>query len=426
MRGFEDKFLSKIGKIDRRRIRDYLAQALSEKHFLETIFDHLNEGILVTDGAMGILYSNRMARHMLQWPLKSQWLGEKLVDHCPPGELKDLVGAMQQRPHPIKGYDCSFGSEGDRRLSLTAIAIDPPQKTKTSPPETPDSTWVFILQDITERSRMLEEQSLAQRMASLALLTSGVAHEIKNPLNSLNIHAEILLKEADDQTDGDQVLDRDRVRRAAEVILEETARLTDIVNGFIEAARPQPPQLERKALNRIIEDLIRVFAQECEQEGIELKSELDPDLPPMDLDAHLMFQALRNLIRNAIEAHRLWEGDEDGATRRNKDDKAPMIIVRTKLGDDYVAVEIADNGPGIEEENIDKIFEPYYTTKFNGTGLGLMVVYRVIIQHQGSIHVDSKPGVGTRFVISLPLAERPLRLLDRPAPMEGRSPDSKD
>src|SRR5438552_14934031 len=91
-----------------------------------------------------------------------------------------------------------------------------------------------------------------------------------------------------------------------------------------------------------------------------------------------------------------------------------MILLRTSLEGDHVIIEVADNGPGISEESIDKIFEPYYTTKSNGTGLGLMIVYRVISQHRGSIHVDSRPGMGTRFVISLPLTDRPIRLLDSP------------
>lgn len=413
--GFDDKFLSKLGKIDSGRIRDYLAQVLSQKNFLETIFDHLNEGIVVTDNRLRILYSNRTARRMLQWPADRQFLGETLPDHTPGGELRETLESMQLKPRPIEGYECRFGADEKRRVMLTAIAARSEEEPSLDADTDEDLMWVFLLRDVTERYRTLEERARAQRLASMALLTSGVAHEIKNPLNSLNIHAQILQREAED--DGEegtaQPVDRDKVARASKVILEETARLTDIVNEFIQAARPQQAVMQRESFNRIAGELVEVFGPECEQLGIELKTELDPELPPIDMDPYVMFQALRNLIRNAIEAH---EQQADASDEKLRAEPPRMIVIRTRLAADTVAVEVADNGPGIEEENIDKIFEPYYTTKFNGTGLGLMIVYRIVTQHFGAIHVDSEPGVGTRFIISLPLAERPVRLLEKPKP----------
>lgn len=404
---FDDRFLSKIGKIDRSHIREYLAQTLSQKQFLETLFEHLDEGIIVTDSGLLVIHSNGIARRMLQWPPSKRYLGEALPMLCPEGELRDVLHEMSSRPRLMEGREFPFGPKGDRRLVLKALPMDPPEEEEAG--RKPEPMWVFLLQDVTERYRSLEEQARAQRLASLALLTAGIAHEIKNPLNSLNIHAEILLKQGQAAEEGEG-LDAQKVSRAASVILEETQRLTEIVNVFIQSARPQGPILEKHSINRVLEDIVRVLEPECEQSGVTLRADLDPDLPLILLDIHLMFQALRNLVRNALEAHqesmKSGRGDEGG--------EPPGIFLRTRLSAGAITIDVADNGPGIPEDKLDKIFEPYFSTKFDGTGLGLMVVYRVVTEHQGLIHVDSRPGVGTRFRITLPLTERPLRLLEEP------------
>ncbi len=416
--GFDDKFLSKIGKIDSRGIRDYLAKILSRKNFFETIFDHLAEGIIVTDERHRIMYSNRFARLMLDWPPSKRYLGDILQERCPGGELKEMLAAMEGDGRAVEGYECAFGPNGDRRMHLTAFPIRH-REGEIVEGDGLEAMWIFILSDVTEQYRRMEEEARSQRLASMALLTSGVAHEIKNPLNSLNLHAQILLREAQEAETEDKPLAHRTVERATRVILEETARLTEVINEFIQAARPQTPVIEPKYINRLIEDLLRLFGAECEQLGIDLKADLEPELPPIHMDAHLIFQALRNLMRNAIDAH--LEAREMSRSA-GKPEIRRLIALRTSLAGDHINIEVADNGPGIPEESVDKIFEPYYTTKSTGTGLGLMIVYRVVTQHQGSIHVDSRPGIGTRFVIALPLTDRPMRLLDSPVELPTTNP----
>lgn len=414
-KNFNDRFLSKIGKIDRGHIREYLAQTLTQKQFLETLFDHLDEGIVVTDPQLRIIHSNGVARRMLQWSSSKRYLGDLLYLRCPEGELRNVLEAMASHPRAMEGQEFPFGPKGDRRLVLKALPMNPREDEEDD--ERGETMWVFLLQDVTERYRSLEEQARAQRLASLALLTAGIAHEIKNPLNSLNIHAEILLKQGRAAGEGEP-LEAEKVARAASVILEETQRLTEIVNLFIQSARPQGPILEKHSINRVCEDLLRVLQPECEQAGVQLRADLDPDLPLILMDIHLMFQALRNLVRNALEAHQeaMRVHDATGSDPAKPDADAPKIVIRTRLEPSAVSIDVIDNGPGIPEDKIDKIFEPYFTTKFDGTGLGLMVVYRVVTEHQGVIHVDSRLGIGTHFKITLPLTERPLRLLEEPQP----------
>lgn len=425
--GFEDNFLSKLGRIDPRRVREYVARILTRKNFFETIFDHLNEGVVVTDGRLRILYCNRFARELLRWPSRRRFLAEPLDERCPEGELRDLLRELRAAPREIRGRECILeGSPGgeargeaERRLVVNAIEMRSAPSSVEGESAPGETTWVILLDDITERSKIIEEQARSRRLETMALLTSGVAHEIKNPLNSINIHAQLLEQEAAEATDREGVR-RDHADRAAKIILEETARMTGIINDFIQAVRPQAIARERKYINLLIEELLLIFRPECEARGIELRTDLDPSIPQIHIDEKVVFQAVRNLVRNAVESFdgRESKPEADDASELPPD---PIILVRTRLVREHVTIEVADNGPGIDEAHIDKIFEPYYTTKATGTGLGLMVVYRIVTEHGGSLHVDSRPGIGTRFLISLPLTERPVRLLE--GPTSSRQPD---
>src|SRR5690606_24268365 len=149
-------------------------------------------------------------------------------------------------------------------------------------------------------------------------------------------------------------------------------------------------------VNSLVETLADLVRPECKERRIELELDLDPAIPPFGLDPEQIYQALLNVVRNAIEAIDKPEGH---------------LALRTHLRSDQVLIEVEDNGCGIPEESRLSIFEPYNTTKFNGTGLGLMVVFRIISAHGGAIGLDSEVGRGTVFRIALPLDERPVRLL---------------
>jgi signal transduction histidine kinase len=265
---------------------------------------------------------------------------------------------------------------------------------------------------VTERYRRQSEQARARRLTSLATLTSGIAHEIKNPLNSLNIHAQILRGEVREAAGAGRSPDLAKTQRATEVIIEECGRLKHIVEQFIQAARPSAARFEQRDLRPLLEDLERIFRPECEQKRIRLAVTIDPELPPIPIDEHQLLQALRNLLRNAIEA--LAERAEKA--RAAGEDFEPRIELAARLEGDHVSLAVGDNGPGIGEEALEHIFEPYFTTKFSGSGLGLMIVFRIISEHRGALHVDTHPGEGTRFIISLPLEKRPIRLLGYQAP----------
>lgn len=412
--GFDDKLLARLGKLDPDQVQAYLARLLAQRQFLQTIFDHLDEGIIVTNAQLAIFFANRKARQMLGWPRDKNPMGEDLGERLAKDHpLRDVVDSLRGRLRAIEGYEIAWGPRDSRTLSVSTLPMrTPPAGEREEAPAAEDDLLIILLHDVTERHRRQSEQARARRLTSLATLTSGIAHEIKNPLNSLNIHAQLLRGEAREAAAQGRAPDLAKTTRASEVIIEECARLRHIVEQFIQAARPGPGRFEMRELRPLLEDLERIFRPECEQSGIVFAVALDPELPPLPIDEHQLLQALRNLLRNAIEA--LQERSQ--RAREAGEEYEPQLELDARLEGDHVLLIVGDNGPGIGEEALEHIFEPYFTTKFSGSGLGLMIVYRIVSEHRGALHVDTRPGEGTRFIISLPLVKRPIRLLGYQAP----------
>lgn len=426
---FEGKLLSKLDKLQLNEIQGYLARALAQKQFQQTIFDHLDQGVLVTDEALRLIFLNRKARSMLALPPRRNLLGEDLVPLVHIEPIAETIASLRESLRRIDGYECEYGEGEERTLSLSTVPMRIPSDAPRAGDEdrTPeDKQFILILlSDVTERHRRQNEQARAQRLASLATMTSGIAHEIKNPLNSLNIHAQLLTQEVKRAKEEGRGADVVRTERAARVMREETERLTQIVEEFLLAARPTRANLELRPIEPLLESAERIFGPECEERDIDLQVSIDPDLPRLMYDDHLLMQALRNLIRNAIEAleEPAWreqhEGQENDQDSRHEAHGVyhPAISLEVLGRPDSVHLVVSDNGPGIPEGEMQKIFEPYFTTKHGGSGLGLMVVYRIVTEHRGLMHVDTELGAGTRFEIVLPIDERPIKLLDAAQPV---------
>ncbi|HUT26255.1 MAG TPA: ATP-binding protein, partial [Sumerlaeia bacterium] len=228
---------------------------------------------------------------------------------------------------------------------------------------------------------------------------------------SLSIHAQLLDRIARDLVPRDGGVARTkppsrksmkRIVQSCAAIQEEVDRLRQCVDDFIEAARPHKPVLVLNDLNRFVESVVRMADLELEALGIQIEMLLEPDLPAILADERLIQSALRNLLRNAVEAIE--------AARRPADQR--RVTLRTWAVDESVMLEIADTGCGIAREDMPKIFEPYFTTKFDGSGLGLMAVVRIVRDHNGEISVKSEEGAGTTFTVELPVATRRQKLLE--------------
>lgn len=250
----------------------------------------------------------------------------------------------------------------------------------------------IVFEDITDDLRKETKLRRSESLASMTTMAAGIAHEIKNPLAAMKIHLQLLRKAF--QRKGS--LTEDDAERYLSVIDEETNHLNSIAVDFLFAVRPMNIELTLGSINDVVNDLIVFIRPEAEEKGIEVVADLERFLPRVALDAKHMRQAVLNIVQNAIAAMA-------GGGR---------LAITTRLDGDYVSLRIADNGCGIDQEHLSKIFEPYFTTKSTGTGLGLTVVYKVVKEHDGDIQVHSELGKGTEFTIKLPVPKMQRRAIE--------------
>lgn len=248
---------------------------------------------------------------------------------------------------------------------------------------------VGILRDVSERKAMEEQLFESRKLASFAVLTAGIAHELKNPLGILHSAAEIIASPQRTETER---------REAAEFIKSETMRLDRIIRQFLAYARPNPPDLAETDLNEVVDYSIEVFGtREGRPSDVEIEKRLDADLPQCWIDAAQIHQVLLNLLLNAEEAV-----GEQGT-----------IAVSTGREGEWLTIEVADSGPGVAPAQVERIFEPFYTTKPEGAGLGLAVVRRIVTEHRGRIKVSRSRWGGASVTIRLSM-----RPTDKTIPLE--------
>jgi signal transduction histidine kinase len=236
---------------------------------------------------------------------------------------------------------------------------------------------VLVSRNLAYLSQVESTLSYSRKLAALSRLTAGIAHEIKNPLNATMIHLELLRM---------QVADLPEALQNVAVIADQVRRLDDVVQGFMKFTRPEDLQLQPVALAAVIERLRPVLDAEAAKRGVDVRIDVPADLPPVAGDPNLLEQAFLNLGLNACQAM------PDGGRLR--------IAARTAPGR-LVAVEVEDTGVGIPPEHLAQIFDLYFTTKPQGSGIGLSLVFRTVQLHDGDIEVQSTPGRGTTFKILL-------------------------
>ena len=271
-----------------------------------------------------------------------------------------------------------------------------PWMPSTIKPERPRAAtfgWVMLVRDLTTTRQEAEQTLETERLNALTLLAAGVAHEIGNPLNSLDIHLQLMARKLRKLPPGDRKPLEEHLTTAR----NEIQRLDNILRQFLQAIRPTTPHRERCDLLKVLRDAVHLLEPELECRGVSIELDLAEDFPVMDADAGQFQQVFYNLVRNAFQAI----GGKDGSIR-----------ISARANDFEATFSIEDNGTGIPPEQMGLLFEPYRTTKQSGSGLGLLIVRRVVRELGGEIEIQSEPGAGTRVLIHLPRGPRPVRLLE--------------
>jgi PAS domain S-box-containing protein len=384
---FVDRVLGRLGRMDAEGLQTVVQRLARERHFLETVFNAIEDGVLVADGSGRIIYFNEAVTRLLHWD-PEQAEGRAISEVLPelPWESLSAPGSSGRQRATHHEFEISYPRP--RYLRVYVAPLDGEAKDGAG--------MALILHDATEARQQTFEAIESGRVHALTLLAASVAHEIGNPLNALNIHLQLLAKEVKKLPRSAVSTDPARkLEHYLDVAKGEITRLDYIVTQFLQAIRPTAPQLAPGSLNDAARETLELLRPELENRGLQLKEKLARRLPLAPLDAGQMKQVLVNLIKNAMQA----------MTRGG------VLTLQTGSAGDWVWVDVSDTGGGIAQDGINHIFEPFYTTKKKGTGLGLMIVQRIVHQHGGHIELESRVGQGTTFRIRLPAHERQPKLL---------------
>jgi two-component system, NtrC family, sensor kinase len=248
---------------------------------------------------------------------------------------------------------------------------------------TDQTTGCLIVMDDITRKVQLEDQLLqAEKLSSIGLLAAGIAHEVNTPITGISSYTQMLLKETPES---------DRRKRILEKIEKQTFRAAEIVNGLLNFARMNGSEFKELDINTLIRESLSLLDHQLRQNHIRVEPEYDRALPHVYGNSGKLQQVFINLFLNARDAM-----PAGGA-----------LNIKTGMNDSMVMIDICDTGVGISQENIKRIYDPFFTTKTTGkgTGLGLAVTYGILQEHGGRIFVDSAPGKGTHFKIKLPIVE---------------------
>lgn len=337
--------------------------------FAHEVVSHLPVGLIATDPMDRITFFNAAAEFITGLD-KVRVLGQKPGLFLP----QDLCGIQEQldqgRTILEHEMDCDFSVAGRVPVSVSATRITN---------DTGDFVGqVLILRDLRELRRLEDELRRQEKLAAMGGLAAGVAHEVRNPLSSIKALATFFSAQFEAGSEA---------REAAAVMIQEVDRLNRVITELLEFARPSDLKRESHDIGSLLSRSMQLIQQDATNKHIDIDLQVDKGIGPVWIDPDRLSQCLLNLYINAIQAM------ENGGT----------LTVHCKAsGTDQVRIVVQDSGSGMSPDQLNNIFNPYFTTKKRGTGLGLAIVYKIIEAHQGQITVASRIGQGTSFAITIP------------------------
>ncbi len=364
--GFLSLFWAQNYRIANRLLQDTSA-------FANEVVSHLPLGLIAIGREGKVDFLNGAAEKMLGVSLP-EVRGKDPADISP--ELWRAILDDLKKGNTVveRELECEF--PGGRRIPVAVSA------TRIFNKEGEFIGDVILFRDLGEVRRLQEEIRRSEKLAALGGLAAGVAHEIRNPLSSIKGFATFFMERFSKDTEE---------KRAAQIMIQEVERLNRVISELLEFARPSELKIKETDIGDVLEHSLRLVEEDAKSKGVKIELMKKGDVPSVLIDRDRFFQVLLNLYLNAIEA--MEGGGRLSVSLSSSDGKE-------------VSIEITDTGKGIESADVNRIFDPYFTTKPKGTGLGLAIVHKIVEAHGGDIKVSSKPGAGTTFVVTIPVIGR--------------------
>lgn len=345
-------------------------KALKESEFkYRLIADNMTDIIMLLDINGKILYSSPSLANIIGYPLRS-FVGDSSFDLIHPEDKQSVILGFQQvidtiTPAKIEAHFLTGSGN-----SVLFEGVGTPVLGKNGEPE----YFIVVGRDITEKRITEEQLSKAEKLSIVGQLAAGVAHEVRNPLTSMKGFIKLLEQGSNN-------------KEYFDIIFKEFDQIEEILKEFLTLAKPQEIQLKKVNIQTIFNDVTILLKSEANLRNVEIYQEFQPNLPQILCDMNQIKQVIINIIKNSIEA--IPNGG--------------FVKVEGYVEDGNLLMKIIDNGIGISKERIKRLGEPYYCNKEKGTGLGLMLCYKIIQQHNGSIIVKSKENHGTTVEVRLPI-----------------------
>jgi two-component system, sporulation sensor kinase E len=387
LKRFIEKAAARISQLEPQVIQDILDNQQKELGMLDSLLDLVERGLVILSRDLSVIYTNRIVNSLMpvrpRYQVPSSKASKFIADADVLTYLKDFAS---QDTYTNSEKEFTFDTLGSlKTVVIRLILTDKLLESK--------SVILMCLTDVTQARKDSAKLRRNESLAAMTTMAAGVAHEIKNPLASISIYLQLLAQDLDEKGS----IDPDTARKYIGIMSSQLDRLDSIVVDFLFAVRPMDSKLKLQDINPLLISLEEFVHPDLEQKGIELVLQLDKRAPKLLLDQNLLNQALLNLIYNAQQ------------TLEEKQAAIPgfkgQITLSSKFSGNHVEIIVSDNGMGISKANQTKIFEPYYTTKAKGTGLGLTVFFKVIKEHNGEVGLISEEGEGTSFTVTLPVPQ---------------------
>ncbi|MGN0728290.1 sensor histidine kinase [Treponema sp.] len=394
MTDFVEKASEKIKKLSDEQLERLVKNVREENEVYDSIIQSIPSGLVIVDKNWCISKINKAAKRYIHFFHLHQVKSEPVWNLIEDKEVSDFISLCAQKHNTNTSEEFSIVS-ADEKARFIVVSILPLVRNGKI------AGNIIFIEDITAKR---QQEILVHRMESMKSLTSlaaSVAHEIKNPLGAISIHIQLLQKSIKKCRNGDGMLpDEKFMEKYLEVINEEIESLNKIVMDFLFAVRPLKADLRLYEPDSIIKKSMDFFMPEFESSGIAVSVRLQGNGVRLLIDDKLFREIFINIIQNAKSAVLSGKKPEG------------KIAVNSFLKDGQYIMTIADNGCGMDEATCSRIFEPYYTTKADGTGLGLTTVYKIVKEFRGDIAVNSELEKGTVFTIQIPAPQKNTMLLE--------------